>query len=175
MSLQQNYATLSAEEMSGIALTFQESIQHTLSSFLNSEFMPNIIQYLASLATSYQPVRAASKDGRQRLVDEIFGTAYLADFFTRLTSVFYSRLGSNEEINGMIGNIARGASLHIPENQAGNNPGDPVKYGLVPKELTMRFSSTSELIEVLSANAWMVSVLCVCLYINPTQLQRTKA
>ena len=175
MSQQPNFITLSAEQMSGVGVTFQESIQHTLDSYLGSSNMPGIIEYLANLTMSYQPVRAASADGRQRMADEIFGTDYLADFFARLTSVFYSRMGDNQEIEGLIGNLARGASLFIPEVKAGNGPGDPMKASLVPKELSMRISTTSDLIDVLRVNAWMVSVLCVCLYIKPAQLQRTKA
>ena len=169
-----NVTTLSAEKMVDVAITFQESLTHVLTCYTQSEDLPKIIEYLAQLATSYQPVRAASEDGRQRLADEIFSSAALGNFFTRLTSVFYTRMGSDNEVEALNGNIARGVAIFRPELGRSNSPGDPVKYELVPREISQRTSPAEELRRFLSQNGWMVSVLLVCSYINPLQLQARK-
>ena len=148
-------SNISSDEMINAAQIFQESVEHILANTLGKS-KDNLELFITKILLFEKPFLMLTHEGIVKTIDLVFSTSENRDFIFNLHFIFFSKLGNtNTDINGLIGNVARGVGLSSVH-----------PLSAMPKEINDRVLDELDAIDLLTANKWLLIVLLIILFIT---------
>jgi hypothetical protein len=132
---------------------FIESYKFCMGSYIN-EGKISITEFVAELVLNNKPYLLTTQEGVIHNSMLVFTNDSRRDFIFMLNYVFFSRYGhSDSDIDGLIGNIARGIAMRN-------------KNSVMPIVLSDRLSDTNTAFNILKDNKWLVIIALIHLFIT---------
>ena len=149
-------SALQLPEMVEIAEAFNEAYEHVLvNTFGNSK--ETVVKFVADLVLRRKPYLVVTREGFTEVMDLVFSNDDHRDFLFTLYYAFSSRWGmSKERYSALAVNLAHSACPVMPGAEVSG----------APSVIAQRLSSYEEVLPLLEANPWLVTVLLLQTFIR---------
>lgn len=129
-----------------------------------------ILSFISNVTLAFVPPMIVTSQGIGEINRMVFSDSDIRDFVFTLTSNFIVRLAGNENaayvFDDLVKNLAFSLDIHYTkEDETGKwfNPIDP-SYEAIPSVIAENTPSCVEIVRVLSANKYLVTIVALVLY-----------
>lgn len=144
--------------MTAVSDTFRDAFEHVMASIPDQKRKAEIQQFVGGISWQYSMYMAFTTNELPNLIERVFRHESVRDFVLRLTMAFQARLGAlqGDELPKV---LARSMSFRSENAQS-----DPA-YAL-PDQIKSNLPAYEDVLEVLQANTWVVTVCMISLYLR---------
>lgn len=158
---------LNSIQMDEVRRVFIESFQQVISNYLD-ESRSNIKLFVSELILREKSYMLLSYEGLPRLKQMVFGVENNRDFIFNLHFTFFSRWGqSDNDVTGLIANVARGVALSSPTTTS--------ELNAMPDDFTKRLINVNSATTLLSSNKWILIILLIQLFVAMDESGKKKS
>jgi hypothetical protein len=149
-----NMSNINTDGMISAAETFRDAYEHVLGNLV-ADTKERTIKFVMEIVLRQKPYMMVSKEGLPKIMDVVFSSDEIRDFIFTLHFVFFSRWGNeDQDVNGLIGNLARGAGL-----------ASFGKLNAIPVPINDRLTGVDDVNQILMDNKWLTIILMLQMFV----------